>query len=98
MWKWTARAESAAGASQWKKNARNNRGNRDSSGARYGRRSHHWAKVDSQDHREDRRGSAADRHSGLGQYGRTNFVQNGFLSARQPQEESHKQNYLPRTA
>src|SRR6266851_9237738 len=35
-WKWTAHAERAAGASRWKKNARNNRCHRNSSGVRHG--------------------------------------------------------------
>jgi hypothetical protein len=66
------------------KNARNNRGHRDSSGARHRWRSDHRAEVDPQDHREDRRNSSGDRRSGLGQYGRPYFVPDGFLSTRQP--------------
>jgi len=80
------------------KNARNNRGHRDSSGARHGRRSHHGAEVEPQDDGEDRRGSSGDRHSGLGQYDRSSFVPNGFLSARQPQADRHQLQSLPRSA
>src|SRR6516225_8577969 len=78
-WKWTAHAEPAAGASLWKKNARNNRCHRDSSGARYRWRSHHRAEMDPQDDREDRRGPPADRHSRLGQHGRTPSLPDAFL-------------------
>src|SRR5437763_14823173 len=45
-WKWTARAKPALDVSAWKKNARNNRCYRDSSGARHRRRSHHRVEVD----------------------------------------------------
>src|ERR1035437_5800702 len=98
MWQWTARAGLAAGASRWKKNARNNRGHRDSSGARHSRRSHHRTEVDPQDDREDRRGSSGDRHSGLGQHSRPSSVPNGFLFARQPQADRHQFYPLPRPA
>ena len=80
-WKWTARAEPAAGASRWEKNARNNRCHRDSSGARHGRRPHHRTEMDPQDDGEDRTGSPRNRHSGLGQHRCSSLVPNGFLSA-----------------
>ena len=80
------------------KNARNNRGHRDSLGARYGRRSYHGVEVDPQDNGEDRRSSSGDRHSGLSQYGGASFVPNEFLSARQPQADRHQLQPLPRSA
>src|SRR5205823_14943597 len=79
-WKWTARAKPALDVSAWKKNARNNRCHRDSSGARHRRRSHHRVEVDPQDDRQDRGGSPTDRYPGLGQYGRSSSTPNGFLS------------------
>ena len=54
--------------------------------------------VDPQDDGEDRRGSSADRYSGLGQYRRSSSVPNGFLSARQPQADRHQLQSLPGSA
>ena len=70
--------------------ARDNRRDRDSAGARHRRGSHHRVEVDPQDDREDRRGSAADRYPGLGQYGGSSALPNGFLSARQSQTDRHQ--------
>jgi hypothetical protein len=87
--------KTGGGRKRVEKNARNSRGHRDSSGARYGRRSHHRIEVDPQNDREDRRGSPTDPYPGVGQHRRPSFVPNGFLSACQSQADCHQLQPVP---
>src|SRR5450631_2835781 len=97
-WKWIVCGGLAAGANEWKKNARNNRCHRDSPGARYGRRSDHRAEVDAQDDGNDRRTSSTDRYSGFGEYRLAPSIPNGFLFARQSEADRHQLQSLPGSA
>src|SRR5450631_4868613 len=98
MWKWIGRGGPAAAANEWKKNARNNRCYRNSSGARYRRRSDHRAKVDPQDDRDDRGTASTDRYSGFGEYRLAPSIPNGFLFARQPEADRHQLQSVPESA
>src|SRR5258708_38256061 len=70
MWLWTASGNWAGGASRWKKNARSDRRDRETAGARYGRRSHQWSAMDSPDDRQACRATAPAAHSGEPPYPR----------------------------
>src|SRR6266571_5837271 len=98
MWKWIGRGGPAAAANEWKKNARNNRCHRDSSGARYRRRSDHRAEVDPQDDGDDRRTSSTDRYSGFAEYRLAPSIPNGLLFARQSEADRHQLQSLPGSA
>src|SRR6266851_3336169 len=106
MWKWTVRARLAAGASRWKKTPEiidaieilleHDTAGDPITGLKWTRKTTEKSKTRTT--LRDRRSSAADRYPGLGQYGRSSFVPNGFLSARQPQADRHQLQSLPRSA
>src|SRR5712692_8972076 len=79
-WPWSTSAERAAGASLWKKNARNSRGHHEAARARYRGRSDDGAEVDPQDAGEDRTPAPGARASGLGHDGRASPLPDGVLA------------------
>src|ERR1700692_1005994 len=98
MWKWIGPGGPAADANEWEKNVRNNRCHRNSSGARYRRRSDHRAEVDPQDDGDHRRTSSTDRYPGFGEYRLAPSIPNGFLFARQSKANRHQLQSLPGSA